>query len=78
VYYKKQELLTLPDQLDSPPDLGVSVMLIFFVSVLSGCVPNVASVSVLSILGCPFGFSNDYLAYKTILSPVNMCTEKLL
>ena len=66
MFYRKQELLTLREQLGSPPVFDGSVLLIFlaFCVVLFffvglnhvPCVPNVASFSGLSILDCPYGF----------------------
>ena len=62
---KRQELLTLRENLGSPSDFWRvrSAHLIFswccvcvFVCVPFSCLPNVASVSGLSILDCPFGF----------------------
>ena len=63
VSYKMQELLTLREHLSSPSVFGgvrVTHLFTFLCCVLfclsSSCVPNVASVSGLSILDLPFGF----------------------
>jgi hypothetical protein len=66
VSYKKQELLTLCEHLGSSPGFGEVLVVhcssllccVFcFVSLLPvSCVPNVASVSGLSILDLPVGF----------------------
>ena len=66
VSYTKQELLTLPEHLGSPPVFAVvrganqifwfSVLCLFLLFVFVSCAPNVARVSVLSILNCLFAF----------------------
>jgi len=63
VSIKKQEMLTLCEHLGSPPVFGGVLVahlfsflcVVYFLRPVS-CVPNVASVSGLSILDCSFGF----------------------
>jgi hypothetical protein len=69
VSYKRQELLTLREHLGSSPvfsEVSVFILLVLCVALCCvfcfvclhpvSCMPNVASVSALSILNCPFGF----------------------
>ena len=53
---------------------GVRHILCFLLSLSSCCVVNVASFSGLSILDCPFNFSNVYLAVNNIF--YQYCTIK--
>ena len=78
--YKKQTLFTFLEHLSSSPVFGKSVLIVFlvFCVVCFVCfghvssLPNVASVSGLALLDCPFCFPN---VYSTTLYDTNIISS---
>ena len=79
--YKRQEMRTIRRHLGLTPFFSVSMLFIFFCVVLClffcfvrlrpvFCVPNVASVSGLSILDCPFGFLERLYSMYTLIKKI--------
>ena len=78
--YKRQTLFTYLEHMSSHPVIGESVLIVFLVFCVVcfvcfrhvSCLPNVASVSGLTLLDCPFCFSN---VYSTTLYDTNIISS---